>query len=327
MSGTNERSTMSEKQLQIFEAARMCYEFGLSQREVAQSLGLSPATLTRLLKKARDIGIIRISVVPPEGYVRDTHLVSDKLKHLLGVEEVIITPSSSRPEIVRRELGYAAAEWLMRQTAFGMWIGFSGGRSVGAMVPFLKRGDLAIHVVQLMGGLSSREHQVEADVIARASANQLNEVCHVIHGPAIFPDERSLDQFVGNSIVAMTIESFNRLNLAVVGVGTIDSDNPLMRVGFLSESEVARLASQGCVGDICGHFFNEEGQECDPALARRILGIRLEQLARTPKVCAVAAGERKVNAIIGACRAGIPKTLVTDMVTAEMILATLEKMG
>jgi DNA-binding transcriptional regulator LsrR (DeoR family) len=314
---------MDRKTLQVFEAARLCYEMGLSQREVAEDLGVSPATLTRLLQKARDLGIVKFTVQPPNDYSRDIDTLARRLEDALSIEQAIVVPSSLRPEVVRKELGFAAAHWISGQIQVGTSIGFSGGRSVAEIIPFLKKTADGVEVVQLMGGVSPTEIDIQADVIARNAASRLGGTCHVIHGPAIFPNEKELFQILKNRIVADVVDRFDALHISVVGVGTVTADNPLMQCGFLSDKEVELLSESGCVGDICGHFFNGQGGECDAALAKRILGIRLAQLAKIPKVCAVAAGADKVAGIIAACRAGIPKALVTDNDTAEAIVTAL----
>ena len=314
---------MDRKTLQIFEAARLCYEMGLSQREVAKDLGVSPATLTRLLQKARELGIVKFTVLPPEEYSRDADILARQLVQILSLAQVIVVPTSLRPEIVRKELGFAAAQWISGELKSGTRIGFSGGRSVAEIIPFLKKIADGVEVVQLMGGVSPTKIDIQADVIARNAASRLGGTCHVIHGPAIFPNEKELLQLLKNRIVADVVSHFDELDISVVGVGTVTADNPLMQCGFIKEQEVKRLLESGCVGDICGHFFNRQGEECDAVLAKRILGIRLPQLAKISKVCAVAAGADKIAGIIAACRSGIPKALVTDTETAEGVAAVL----
>ena len=312
-------SNMSEKELLIFEAAHLCYDFDISQREVAKTLGLSPATLTRLLQKAKELGIIKIAVQPPYEYVRNLNELASETKQKLAIDEVIIVPSSSKSDVVRKELGYATARWISSALADSMTIGFSGGRSIAETIPFLKRSFMKLEVVQLMGGISPTEIKIQADVIARETASRFGGICHVIHSPAIFPDEASLAQLLNNRIVSEVIKHFDDLDIAVVGIGAFNSDNPLMQCGFLSEDQIKHLLTLGCVGDICGHFFNQHGEECDLTLSRRILGVQLFQLNKTSKVCAVAAGLDKIPAITAACKAKIPKTLITDMATAKQI--------
>ncbi|KPJ87230.1 MAG: hypothetical protein AMS17_09100 [Spirochaetes bacterium DG_61] len=315
---------MDTKELIIFEAARLCYELDISQQEVAKTLGISPATLTRLLQRAKDLGIINITVKPPYEYFKGLDELSQSVKRRLGMREVILVPASSQISVTRKELGYAAAKWISSILTKGARIGFSGGRTIAEIMPFLKKSSEDTQVFQLMGGVSPTEKTIQADVIARNAADRLDGTCHVIHGPAIFPDEYSLTQFLKNKIVADVIEHFDSLDVSVVGIGTLTSDNPLMQCAFLSAREITHLDRLGCVGDICGHFFGHEGKECEESLSQRILGIRLEQLIRIPMVCAVGAGIEKVPAIYAACRAQIPKTIITDIFTAEEIMRVKE---
>jgi len=212
---------MDTKELIIFEAARLCYELDISQQEVAKTLGISPATLTRLLQRAKDLGIINITVKPPYEYFKGLDELSQSVKRRLGMREVILVPASSQISVTRKELGYAAAKWISSILTKGARIGFSGGRTIAEIMPFLKKSSEDTQVFQLMGGVSPTEKTIQADVIARNAADRLDGTCHVIHGPAIFPDEYSLTQFLKNKIVADVIEHFDSLDVSVVGIGTL----------------------------------------------------------------------------------------------------------
>ena len=63
-------------------------------------------------------------------------------------------------------------------------------------------------------------------------------------------------------------------------------------------------------------------QRCivDPAKKTHI-AFDARRLGRVPVAIGVAAGEHKVRPILGALRAGVVRTLVTDVATAEAVLA------
>jgi DNA-binding transcriptional regulator LsrR (DeoR family) len=69
-------------------------------------------------------------------------------------------------------------------------------------------------------------------------------------------------------------------------------------------------------------FFNEKGKPVD-YLVQDIMSIELHELSRVPEVIAVAGGEQKVDAIIGASRAKYINTLITDELTAQRIFEKL----
>ena len=56
------------------------------------------------------------------------------------------------------------------------------------------------------------------------------------------------------------------------------------------------------VGDILSRFFDKHGQQCDFESNPRIIGISLGQLANIPLTLAIAGGEHKAEAILGALR-------------------------
>lgn len=304
----------------IYEAARLCYELGFSQVEVASILGVSPATLSRLLKKAREIGIVKITIQKPGEFNNLSLEISKEVEEKLQLKEVIIVPISARASYVRKEFGYAAAQWLQSQLYDGARIGFSGGRSVSEIIPFLGKSEAKVSVIQLMGGVSAIGKKIQADEIVRAAASILGGDCYVIHGPAIFSDEKSYQEFIRNPIILDVLTLFDSLDIAMIGVGTLEPDSPLMQCGFINQEEVDLLLRENCVGEICGRFFDQSGNQCCTGLAKRTLAIQLQQLICTPRVCAVAGGSSKISTIFAACRIGLLKTLITDIATAREIV-------
>ena len=67
--------------------ARMYYEQEMRQAEIAQQLGLSQATVSRLFTRAKEEGIVRISVNVPQGVYSE-------------LEEALVAAYSLRDAIV-----------------------------------------------------------------------------------------------------------------------------------------------------------------------------------------------------------------------------------
>ena len=75
-----------------------------------------------------------------------------------------------------------------------------------------------------------------------------------------------------------------------------------------------RFRCQRTLDDIDGRFV------C-PALRERVIALDARLLGRLPVAIGVASGENKVRPILGAIRAGVVRTLVTDVATAEAVVA------
>jgi DNA-binding transcriptional regulator LsrR (DeoR family) len=67
--------------------------------------------------------------------------------------------------------------------------------------------------------------------------------------------------------------------------------------------------------------FDIDGRFVCPALRERVIALDARRLGRLPVAIGVASGENKVRPILGALRAGIVRTLVTDVATAEAVVA------
>ena len=67
----------------MFRASRLYYDEGLSQQAIAKQLGLSRPTVSKLLKTAREIGMVTITIAEPDG--RDHYQLEETLEARFGV--------------------------------------------------------------------------------------------------------------------------------------------------------------------------------------------------------------------------------------------------
>jgi DNA-binding transcriptional regulator LsrR (DeoR family) len=93
----------------------------------------------------------------------------------------------------------------------------------------------------------------------------------------------------------------------------------------MDDGLLRKLEAEGAVGDLCGRFFDAQGQQC--LIEPGVIGVSLEQLRALDHVVAVAAGADKAAAILGALRGGYLNVLVTDTTAAQAILEQFEADG
>ena len=86
--------------------ARLYYEGGLKQPEIATRLRLSQPKVSRLLKQALDDGIVRITVRIPTGTHPD---LEERLEVAFGLQDAVVVDVADDDEQVVRGLGAAAA--------------------------------------------------------------------------------------------------------------------------------------------------------------------------------------------------------------------------
>src|ERR1700754_1034350 len=142
----------------------MYHERGLRQPEIASQLHISQPRVSRLLKKAAELGIVRTIVGSPRGVYAD---LEERIESQYGLSEVVIADTGSEVEewAILPALGAAAAIYLETTLTGGDRVGISSWSStllatVEAMRPRTSRA--AEEVVQVLGGVGVATAQATA---------------------------------------------------------------------------------------------------------------------------------------------------------------------
>lgn len=299
------------------KVADLYYLRDLTQQEIADRLGLSRPTVSRLLRRSRAAGIVRIEVVPPDAA---HHTLERELEQRFGLREVIVVAGQGEAQTTQASLGRAAARFLERTVKRGTTIGVSWGTTLRAVVDHLRQKPLRPTVVPLVGGVGQISPRIHANDVARAIADAFGGRVHLLHAPAIVASRRVQQALVRDSEIARVLALARRVTLALVGIGALVPSSTLVRSGYFSADDLLALRRRGAIGDICTRLFAYDGTPLDGELDRRILAVELRDLRRIPTVVAVAGSAAKAEAIRGALAGRLVDVLVTDHLAAREIL-------
>ena len=308
----------------ITKVARLYYEYGLRQNAIVERLGLSQSTVSRLLKRARQENIVRVSVVVPRG----VHTaLEERLEQEYSLNEAIVVDvddADSAEHRVLLDIGSAAAAYVEAILQPGEVVGISSwSRALLAMMETMKRlpKPTQARVVQILGGIGDPTKDAHASVLTREFAALIRAEATYLPAPGVVRSKESRRYFMEDKFVRRAIELFSQISLALVGIGTVGPPyNPSSSAVVFSDKELLQARKQGAVGDICLRFFDGRGAPVLTRLDRSVIGIELEQLKKVKRSIAVAGGPSKVPAILGALRGGWVNGLITDRFTAEALL-------
>ena len=306
----------------VTRVARMYHEEGLKQPQIAELLHVSQAKVSRLLKKAEELGVVRVMIVPPPGGHSE---LEEALVARYGLLDAVVAEATTSDEkAVTTAVGAAAASYLEDVLLGHERIGISSwSETLLAMVNVLTRRPQAVAdtVTQVIGGVGNPEAQVQA--------TRLTEQLAVLTGsrPLFLPTpgvvSASLrDAMLAEPYVVHVVEAWKELTVLLAGIGSLEP-SPLLRSSgnAIAESDQDALRALGAVGDVCLRFFDAEGRHVDSDLDARVVGIDPATLLTVPRRVGVAGGQRKHSAIRAALLGGWINVLVTDLETAEMLLA------
>ncbi len=302
--------------------ARLYYEVGLKQPEIASRLRLSQPKVSRLIKGAQDEGIVRISVRAPSGTNPE---LEQALEARLGLAEVEVVDISRDDDAAAvRELGAAAAFQLETTVRSGDVIGVSSwSATLLAMVEAMHPvgGVSGTRVVQILGGGGDPAAEGHATHLVRRLAYLLHGEGTFLPAPSSVGSAKARAVLLEDPFVQRAVSLFEGLDVALVGIGGQEPSGLLASSGnVFSAEELQTVRDAGGVGDIGLRYLRADGQPVPTPLDDRVIGISLEQLKRVPRAIAVAGGPSKTEAIGAALLGGWINCLITDVHTAKRLL-------
>lgn len=309
----------NERQKLSIEAARLYYQSDYSQQDIAERLGVSRPTVSRLLQHAKSQGYVRIEIIDPR---EDLNVLAQELKHQykLDTVQVCYSPLNTYEEI-KKHISKKAAEYLHETIQDKDIIGVTWGTTMHAVAIHLQAKQVkGVEVVQLKGGVSHSHVNTYAAETVNLFAEAFQTAARYLPLPVIF-DNIELKQIVEEDRhIGRIIELGKQANIAVFTVGTVKEDALLFRLGYFNEAEQELLKKTGA-GDICSRFFDIEGNICSEEINNRTVGIDLPELRKKEKSILVAGGERKVEAIQAALAGKYANILITDQFTAQSLIS------
>lgn len=305
------------------KTARLYYEEGRRQSEIAAQLELSQATVSRLLKRAQEEQIVRIHISSPPGIYPELEAAIQERYRLKDVVVVDCMDAENEQEIVRN-LGAAAAFYLDSTLKRGEIVGISSWSEtllavVDAMNPLSQAGKA--QVVQILGGIGNPAAEVHANRLTTRMAKLVGSTALFLSAPGVVGSAEARDVLMADSFVRQTVDYFDRIQVALVGIGAVTPSKLLASSGnVFSPAEIDLLAARGAVGDVCLRFFDHRGVPILTELNDRVIGITLEQLRKVDRCIGIAGGHRKQAAIRGALEGGWISILFTDHYTAAKLV-------
>lgn len=296
----------------LVRVSRLYYELGETQDAIAHRLGVTRPHVSKLLKQARTSGIVEIRIVDR---LADPDTVARDVASRFGLHAVHLAPTFVDSDVLtRRRVGRLGAEVLIGILRSGMTVGVGDGAAVTALADALA--DLAspieATIVPLCGGFWGAEATRDP---YRRIADALGAATRGLLAPGLLDDEATRNALAGHAGIRAVTDLWSHLDVAVFGIGSRSWSEASVGPEALAEIEAGKA-----VGEVLIAPIDLEGRFVGSLLRRRTIAFDARALPGVPVAIGIASGHSKVEPIIGALRAGIVGTLVTDLETAAAVL-------
>jgi len=313
----------SDSQVRLMtKVARLYHERGVRQTEIASMLHLSQARVSRLLKRATEVGIVRTVVV----VATDVHTgLEEQLEARYGLLEAVVVDADGDEHDVLAALGSAGAGYLEATLTGAERLGISSWSATLLAVadrlhPFRKPGG-ADSIIQLVGGVGVASVQAQANRLLGQLASVVGASPTFVPAPGLVgsPDVRA--GLLTDPAMESIANQWQQLTMALVGIGSLQPSRLLEDSGNAGgPREQQELREAGAVGDVCNRFFTADGALVRSELDDRVVGIDPTTYRAIPRRVGLAGGRRKHEAVRAALLGGWVNVLVTDVSTARALL-------
>src|SRR5699024_9571541 len=218
---SNKNMLSSHKLRLVTKVAQLYYEKEYLQKQIAEELHLSQATISRLLKTANKENIVKTSVSIPTGVYSN---LEAQLEEQFNLKEVIIAKASSESnDEILRSIGTAAAYYIETTLSKGEVLGISSWSTtllamVNAMQPLSTIQQTT--VVQTYGDMRNPAAVTHGTHLIQRLASLVKGEAIFLPARGVTPKGCSPKVYMKDGFVKQAINMFDQVSVALVGIGT-----------------------------------------------------------------------------------------------------------
>lgn len=306
----------TEKWYLLSSVANLYYNSDLTQNQIAERFYTSRSKISRMLKEARELGIVEIKIREPW---ENNQILEKKLVELFPIRHArVISVRERNLSLVLQKLGEAAAYYLDSVVNSDTILGVSWGNTVYHTVRSIKTTkNLPLTVVPIMGGIGVNNPQRDSLDFSKELADAYGGKYHYIYAPLFVKTKTLRDSLIQEDNIREVLEIARSANVVLTSVGSMVYKT---WKDYVSTDTLVKLEKKGAVGHIGGHFFDRNGREIPSELTDRLVGIGMEDFKKAEEVICVAGMEEKAEAMLGVLQSGCVTTLITDEFAAGKVL-------
>ena len=309
-----------QKLERLAAVARLYYEEDRNQSEIAGMFGISRPMVSKLLKEAKELGVVTIRIaVPGNGAPGETEDVLSRLRQrygLLGGELVQDRGGDVATNQAVEEAGIAFLERLAGngRKRFGIGWGHIIGELVGRIEKRSQPVNLGESICPLIGNGGAGLKNYHSNELVRVVGEHSQSEPEFIYTPAYMTSEQDLKRTMDLENYHEILLSWRRLEVALVNIGNFPSVPD-----FASKARYGDLlVKERAVGRILNYFVGEDGHvlasDTDYAVQ-----IPLPLLGKVPHVVGICSANTNPRALGAALRTGY----IRDLIAPERIAAQL----
>lgn len=310
-------NTDKNKMQKLLDMARLYYVQDMTQNEIAKKYGVSRPLISRMLREAKELGIVKVEICPP---FDEAALLMERAEAVFGICGGTAVPGLGNDNATNNAISAAAIRHIRSLEKSSIGLGW--GHIIGNMVSYMEKQEpvdgLAKRVCPLIGNSGVGNRNYHSNELVRIFAQQCHGAPEYFYAPFIVTSEQEREIIEGLESYQAIERAWNGLDMALVNIGNYPSVPD-----FASEARYGDVLRKGkAVGKILNYYLDMEGNifQSDHDYA---LQIPLESLKRVEHVIGICSANTSPKALVGALKTG----LLHSVVAPEPVLRAAVEMA
>lgn len=300
--------------------ARLYYEQDMTQNEIAKRYGVSRPLISRMLKNAKEAGIVKVEICPPYDERQRT---MERAMDVFGLRGGAAAEGKGNDNEINDAVCMAALSLLRELKRKNIGIGW--GHIIGNLVTYMEKrppeSGLVYRVCPLIGNSGVGNRNYHSNELVRVFAQQCQAAPEYFYAPFLVTSEQEREVIRGLESCQSIEKAWENLDAALVNIGNYPSVPD-----FASEARYGDALRKGkAVGKILNYYLDGNGKifQSDKDYAMQI---PLDTLAKVPCVIGICSANTGARALAGALKTGLIHYLAAPEPVLKEALDLAEKM-
>jgi len=312
----------SEQEL-LSVVAYLYYYADMNQSDIASRLFISRSTVSRLIKKAKNSGVVELKINEP--WQRNLAL-EDSLKTALGLSgaRVLSTEDGMTEDEALLHLGEMVSFYINCNTVSHTVLGVSWGNTFAHVVDSIAISrKIPVTVVPIMGSLTWPNINPESTEISYQFSKFYSAKYVPLDAPLYASSLDTKKELMARSDITAAIETARNADMILTSVASFPE---IENEQLIDPATLEKLKELGCIGRIGGHMYDISGAEIEGNYKELHIGPTLEDLRNVKNVMCVAGNIKKAEALYGAVKGKVVDMLfVTDRLAEALLLTAKQR--
>ena len=317
---------------QISQVAHMYYNLNMLQSEIADKLFFSRSKVSRMLDKARELGVVEIKI---RRIFDRAASVEENLKASFGLKEAIVitTYDENQDELFDTITDFAAA-YVSNCIKGDCTVGITRGKTIiGLVNKLVKLNECNVRVAQLMGAAGDPNTSAESRELVNKVSQIYSGTSYYLNVPLYVDDLYAKEILLKDPVLQKTFQVMQQCDIVLTGLGGFNAEtvNSLEAANnwfeYLAEKHILELRNKGAVGSICAQFFDIDGKHIACEWNKKCIGMPFEHIKDSSLTIGIVSGPEKTMPLLGALRGRLLDVVVTDINTVLNVLEIQKAMN